>query len=173
MVYFKSNKKMTLPKIVQSKTKIRFQDCDPFNHLNNGKYIDYFMNHREDELIANYDIDIYKMAKLEGKSWVSSSNQIMYLRPALLMETVIIESQLIYFDDSSLKAEMRMYNEDKTQLKSVIWCGFVHYNLLSQKREIHSKDKMELFEKIHNPLSSLTFEERLSTLKNNQFIKSV
>ncbi|MFC0604498.1 acyl-CoA thioesterase [Winogradskyella pulchriflava] len=156
---------MNLPKVVESKAKIRFQDCDPFNHLNNGKYIDYFMNHREDELIKNYNVDIYKMAKLQGKSWVSNSNQIAYLRPALLMETVILESQLIYFDDSNIKAEMRMYNEDKTQLKSIIWCGFTHYNLLTQKRETHSEDIMSLFNNINNPIPESSFEERIMTIK--------
>ena len=89
-----------LPKVVESKAKIRFQDCDPFNHLNNGSYINYFMNHREDQLIEHYNIDVYNMAKAEGKSWVSNSNQIAYLRPALLMETVVIESQLIHFNKS-------------------------------------------------------------------------
>ncbi|WP_296386973.1 acyl-CoA thioesterase [Winogradskyella sp.] len=155
---------MNLPKVVESQTKIRFQDCDPFNHLNNGKYTDYFMNHREDELIRNYDIDIYKMAKQLGKSWVSSSNQIAYLKPAFLMETVTIESQLIYFDNSNLKAEMRMYNENKTQLKAIIWCSFVHYNLVTQKRDTHSEEMMSLFNDILNPLTANIFEERLKTM---------
>lgn len=154
-----------LPKTLSSKAKIRFQDCDPFNHLNNGSYINYFMNHREDELIKNYDIDVYKMAKKLGKSWVSSSNQIAYLKPALLMETVIIESQLIKYSDTALLAEMCMYNENKTQLKSIIWCGFVHFNLLSQKRESHTEDLMTLFKNIHSPVSAITFEERTSQLK--------
>jgi len=156
---------MILPKIVQSTAKIRFQDCDPFNHLNNGKYIDYFMNHREDELINKYNIDIYKMAKLEGKSWVSSTNQIAYLKPALLMETVIIESQLMFFDDSSLRAEMRMYNKDKSHLKAIIWCGFVHFNLITQKRHAHTEDMMNLFKKINHPLQVNSFEERVSSLR--------
>lgn len=168
MVYSKIKQKMNLPKIVESQAKIRFQDCDPFNHLNNGKYTDYFMNHREDELITNYDIDIYKMAKLIGRSWVSSSNQIAYLKPALLMETVTIESQLINFDDSNLKAEMRMYNEDKSHLKAIIWCGFAHFNLLKQKRETHSEDMMQLFSDIVNPVRALTFEERLLQIKSKK-----
>ena len=159
---------MDLPKTVESKTKIRFQDCDPFNHLNNGKYTDYFMNHREDELINNYDIDIYKMARQTGRSWVSSSNQIVYLKPALLMETVTIESQLIYFDTTNLKAEMRMYNEDKTQLKSIIWCSFVHFDLLNQRRANHSDDMMQLFNAILNPINALTFEERITQLKTQK-----
>jgi acyl-CoA thioester hydrolase len=159
---------MNLPKTVESKAKIRFQDCDPFNHLNNGKYIDYFMNHREDELISNYNIDIYKMAKLEGKSWVSSSNQIAYLKPAFLMETVTIESQLIYFDHSNLRAEMRMYNEDKSHLKAIIWCGFTHYNLMTQRREKHSEAMMTLFNNINNPLQVKAFEERIMEIKKSK-----
>ncbi|WP_299122420.1 acyl-CoA thioesterase [uncultured Winogradskyella sp.] len=155
---------MTLPKTVESRAKIRFQDCDPFNHLNNGKYIDYFMNHREDELIKNYDIDVYKMAKTQGKSWVSSSNQIAYLKPAFLMETITIESQLIYFDESNLRAEMRMYNEDKSQLKAIIWCGFTHYNLINQRRERHSEDMMTLFNTIYNPMQTNIFEERIKEI---------
>ena len=115
-----------LSKLVESKTKIRFQDCDPFNHLNNGSYINYFMNHREDQLIEHYNIDIYKLAQTEGKSWISNSNQIAYLKPALLMETIVIESQLIFYSNSNLLVEMRMLNEDRSHLKSVIWCGFTH-----------------------------------------------
>ncbi|PWH81977.1 acyl-CoA thioesterase [Algibacter marinivivus] len=156
-----------LPKVLETKAKIRFQDCDPFNHLNNGNYINYFMNHREDALIEHYSLDIYKKAKLEGKSWVSSSNQIAYIKPALLMETVIIESQLIRFDDKNLLVEMRMFNKDKSHLKSIIWCGFAHFNLLNQKREIHNEKLMELFESVNKPVNSKSFEDRLYQLKPN------
>ncbi|WP_034040049.1 acyl-CoA thioesterase [Wocania ichthyoenteri] len=151
--------------VLESKTKIRFQDCDPFNHLNNGSYINYFMNHREDALIEHYNIDIYKMAKTLGKSWVSSSNQIAYLKPAFLMETVVIESQLIKYTDSELYVEMRMYNESKSHLKAVIWCGFVHYNLLKQQRETHSKELMQLFDNVNNPVLLDSFEARINQLK--------
>ncbi len=154
-----------LLKVLQSKTKIRFQDCDPFNHLNNGSYINYFMNHREDVLAEHYDIDIFKIAKLRGKGWVSSSNQIAYLKPAFLMETVVLESQLIHYTNSELHVEMRMYNEDKSHLKAIIWCGFVHFDLLKQKRDIHTEDLMQLFENIYNPMNVKTFEERLNQLK--------
>ena len=138
----------TLPKTLESKAKIRFQDCDPFNHLNNGKYIDYFINHREDELIKSYDLDIYKMAQSEGKSWVTGSNQIAYLRPALLMETVVIESQLIYYDNSNLKAEMRMYNQDKSQLKAILWGTFVYYNFKTKKAIIYNTAQMYRWDRI-------------------------
>lgn len=160
---------MTLPKILTSTTTIRFQDCDPFNHLNNGNYINYFINHREDRLSEDYDIDIYKMARELGKSWVSGSNQIVYLRPALTMEKVFIESQLIQYTDSELHVEMRMYNLDRTELKSVIWSSFVHFDLLKQKRTYHNSDLMELFENILLPLDETVFEERIKNIKAKMY----
>jgi len=160
---------MELPKTLTSKAVIRFQDCDPFNHLNNGNYINYFMNHREDKLVDDYKIDVYKMAKKQGKSWVSGSNQIAYLRPALTMETVYIESQLIRYTDSELYVEMRMYNENKTELKSVIWSSFVHFNLLKQRRDFHNGSLMDLFENVHSPLDTNIFEERIKNIKTKVY----
>lgn len=160
---------MTLPKLLTSTTTIRFQDCDPFNHLNNGNYINYFINHREDRLSEDYDIDIYRMAKEIGKSWVSGSNQIAYLRPALTMEKVHIESQLIQYTDSELLVEMRMYNLEKTELKSVIWSSFVHFDLLKQRRTYHNADLMELFESVLSPLEETVFEERIKRIKAKMY----
>ena len=74
-----------LEKILKSKAIIRFQDCDPFNHLNNAAYLNYFTNAREDQIKNYYDIDIYAMAKESGISWVVGSNQIAYINPAFLM----------------------------------------------------------------------------------------
>lgn len=157
-----------LPKILESKTKIRFQDCDPFNHLNNAAYLNYFNNAREDQLIENYNIDIYNMARKEGKSWVVGSNQIAYLRPAFLMEEVTIQSQLLKYDDSNLSVELTMYNSDKTEIKAVMWANFVHFNLLEQKREEHSEELLKLFESVVNPVDESTFESRLLAFKKQR-----
>lgn len=161
-----------LPKILETSTKVRFQDCDPFNHLNNASYINYFMNHREDALIDNYDIDIYKMAKTIGKSWVSSKTQIAYLKPAFLNESVVLESQLIQYGDTELIVEMRMLNENKTQLKAIVWCSFVHFNLIEQKRDNHSKELMSLFNSVRKTVEAKAFDERLNQLKTNTLSKN-
>lgn len=158
----------SLPKLLESKVKIRFQDCDPFNHLNNASYINYFINAREDQILEHYEIDIYKMAKKLGKSWVVGSNQIAYLNPAFLMEEVIITSRLINFTDSHLQVELTMWNNDKTQIKALMWSSFVHFNLLEQKREIHTKELMELFSSVHNPIENNQFEERALLFKKQR-----
>ncbi len=154
-----------LPKILESKAKIRFQHCDPFNHLNNAEYINYMINAREDQIISYYDLDLFKMAQTQGISWVVGSNQIAYLRPALLMEDVIIDSQLISFSENELHVEIRMWNHNKTELKAVMWSSFVHFNLLKQKRWNHVPELMELFNSVLNPLEVNTFNQRILQLK--------
>lgn len=154
-----------MKQILETKTKVRFQDCDPFNHLNNAKYLDYFMNAREDQLLEHYSIDIFKIAKNEFKSWVVTSNQIAYLKPTFTMEIIVIESQLIEYTDKSLKVEMRMYNDDKTELKSLYWVNFVHFDLKIQRPTVHSEELMQLFETVITNVNTHNFDERIFSIR--------
>ena len=155
----------TGPNVLESKATIRFQDCDPFNHLNNAEYLNYLINAREDQLIENYGIDIYEMGRTQGKSWVVGTTQIAYLKPAFVMEKVIIQSQLLRYTESEIWVELRMLDKSKTEIKAVMWSSFVHFNFLSQKREIHSEGFMELFESVLNPTEQSNFQERATALK--------
>lgn len=161
-----------MEKMPESKVLIRFPDCDPFNHLNNSRYIDYFINAREDHLWQHYQLNIYAYGKQHGKSWVVGQNQIAYLKPAMLMETVVIQSTVLELTDTDILVEMMMWNKDKTQLKSVLWSRFVHFNLATQKRDMHSKELMEYFMPLVNPLNEkMDFEQRVGQLRN-QFGRS-
>ena len=154
-----------MKKVLESTAKIRFQDCDPFNHLNNSKYLDYFINAREDQVLDHYNIDIFKMIRTEYKGWVVMSNQIAYFKPAITMENVVIESQVIAFNDKQLKIELRMYNHNKTELKSFAWTNFMHFDLQTQKSTNHSEQLMSLFTNVNNPVGSVNFEERMQNIK--------
>lgn len=156
---------MELPKILESKTKVRFQDCDPFNHLNNGAYFNYLINAREDQILEYYNLDIYKHGRKTGRNWVVGSNQIAYLKPANLMETVTIESQLIRYSNKNLVVEIRMLNEDKTELKAVLWSSFVYFNLRSLTSDKHPEDLLELFENVVLPIEQNSFEERIQSFR--------
>ncbi len=145
----------------RSKKVIRFQDCDPFNHLNNARYIDYFINTREDQLVEHYNLDVFGEMKTSGKSWVVTSNQISYIKPARTMETVLIDSQLVHFDDHRLKVEMRMWNELETELKAIIWMTFTHVNVLQSTIEKHADELNMLFEEILVPVSEVSFDDRV------------
>ncbi|OXB03682.1 acyl-CoA thioesterase [Flavobacterium pectinovorum] len=156
-----------MEKILKTKRKVRFQDCDPFNHLNNSKYLEYFINEREDQIAENYDLDIFEYMKTTGLSWVVASNQISYLKPAFTMEMVLIESQLIQYTDNLLLVEMKMWNENETELKAILWIKFIQYNIQTKKAASHSEDLMKLFESVVLPVDQSVFENRyLEIIKN-------
>lgn len=152
-------------KIIESQTKIRFPDCDPFNHLNNSRYIDYMINAREDQVLEHYGFDIYRMALEKGLSWVVTQNQIAYFAPAVLMETVTIQTQLIFCDSKTLTVEAKMWNDDKTQLKAVFWCTFMHYDLIHKKSVPHAEELMAFFKGIEARIEDARFEDRIKNLR--------
>lgn len=151
------------PKILSSTAIIRFQDCDPYSHLNNGRYLDYFMNAREDQVWKEYDFNIYEYSHKTGLGWVVTQNQIAYLRPATLMEEVIFESQIIESRPKFLQIEMRMYDKER-KLKSLLWVQFVHVDIRKAKAEAHSAELQELFDKLCVPLEEKDFNVRLKQL---------
>lgn len=153
-----------MEKVLKSKKKIRFQDCDPFNHLNNAKYLDYFINTREDQIAEHYGLDVFEQLQTTGLSWVVLSNQINYIRPAHTMETVTIETQLIQHTDKVLLVELKMWNEDETELKAILWTKFIHFNTKEKKIATHSPALMTLFEKVTLPVEQAVFEERMLAL---------
>ena len=157
----------TISKLWESKALIRFSDCDPFNHLNNARYIDYFINAREDHLLAYINFSIYHFAAEFGLGWVVSKNQIAYLKPAFLMETVIIDSTLLQLGATDLLVEMKMWNERKDKLKSVFWMHLVHINIKTQKPENHSQNLLDTFRPFENTIDeNISFDERVNELRS-------
>ena len=163
---------ITLEKEVESQTLVRFPDCDPFNHLNNSRYIDYIINAREDQLLKYYDIDIHKMVKETGLTWVVAQNNISYIVPAEIMETVTIQTRLLSYNEKTLLLEALMWDKDKTIIKAVMWSKQAHYNLHTKRSHQHSDEFMEFFKSIHYPLpDNLSFDERVKSLEQQNLIK--
>jgi YbgC/YbaW family acyl-CoA thioester hydrolase len=155
-----------LNKVWETKHAIRFPDCDPFNHLNNSRYIDYFINAREDHLQEFHHFNIYEMLREQGLSWVIGKNEIVYIRPALLMETVVIQSTILKIDDRMILVEMSMWDEQKTVIKAVLWTTFVYYNLKTQRPEKHGAEFLNKFQPYENPLPEpLNIDERAKQLR--------
>lgn len=145
--------------------KIRFSDCDPFNHLNNSAYIDYLLNAREDHLKEFHDLAMPELYK-KGSGWIVNRHEIVYLAPANYAEMVCIQSALVKFSDDSLLVEMAMWDESRKQLKALLWTKFIHINTQTGKREHHP----EWFKEIAMPLEDkalapcLSLNERLSSI---------
>src|SRR5690349_21853557 len=116
--------------------KIRFSDCDLFGHLNNARYIDYFLNAREDHLKDNYDLEL-KNFYSQNLAWVVASHEILYRRPALYSERVFISSTLVKIAGDIIQVEMLMMDEKQAHLKAILWTTFIPVNAKTGKRETH------------------------------------
>ena len=141
-----------LPALVkepQSVVVARFQDCDPFGHLNNARYIDYFLNARQDHLSTYYDFRTYEPGM--QASWVVRTTQIAYLRPVAAMEEVLIRTRLIEFAETSLLVEGLMLDKQGRSLKSLIWFDFVYISLASARPVKHTEELVQRFESVVVP----------------------
>ncbi len=106
--------------------RIRFDDCDPFGHLNNISYQRYFLRAREDHVLDFYDFDLFRHMALNKTGWVVTSFQIRYLAPALMNELVVIESALVHYDAASLWVEAIMYDQKRERIKALAWMQFAY-----------------------------------------------
>lgn len=153
-------------KILESKVRVQYQDCDPFNHLSNSKYIDYIIAARTEQLLENYNFNTAEIAQEQGINWVVAQTQISYLYPARWLEKVTIGTKLITFSESSLLIEGYMWNEKKTHIKAIMWAKLVHFNIKTQRSLKHSEQLLNFFTQIHSPLeNNSSFEERIKALK--------
>lgn len=158
------------PKVFASDCYIRFPDCDPFNHLNNARYLDYFINAREDQVMQHLGINFYEQAAQTGRSWVVYQNQIAYLQPALLMERVHIQSTILEMNASDILVEFRMYDAAHTNLKALLWTRFVHYDLKLGKRVAHAADVSAMYQPLVNPLPvPCSFDDRVKALRGQPY----
>jgi len=167
-IFHKHNKTMeNLKNIISSTTKVRFQDCDPFNHLNNGEYIDYMMNAREDQIQDHYGLNLFELANKDGIGWVVATNQISYIQSATIMEELLLDSQLVGFSSKHLDVEIRMWDKNQTQLKAFMWTKFVHVNIRNQQVGKHPQHLMDLFQAVVLPVKETAFDERNQFLRTN------
>lgn len=158
----------TLPKYLESTALIRFEDCDPFGHLNNGRYTDYFLNAREDQLRENYKLDIYRHMQAAGKAWVVATNQMAYLREARLMEKVTIRTCLRWFTDTDILMEALMLDKRTESIKSVAWMRFSYIDVKNGRKTPHEDHLQELFGQVAvlgKGKDALMFEERVKELR--------
>ena len=154
-----------LPKILSSTTVIRFQDCDPYKHLNNTKYLEYFINAREDQVLEAYDLDIYNVAVTQGIGWVTAQNQIAYIRAAVMKEKVEITSKIIQFAPRAMTVEFQMLSAQTSELKAFMWSKFVHVDMRTSKSIHHNEYFMSMFSKLAVSVGTDTFEDRVKTIR--------
>lgn len=144
---------------------VLFSDCDLFGHLNNARYIDYFLNAREQHLADEYQFNLAESYR-QGTGWVVGGHQISYVRPAAYNEKIVISTRLIKATAGILVVEMQMTNERQSQLKAFAWTSFVPVNIRTGRKEPHSDTFMDFALSVLDTDCDLSggYEQRMSEL---------
>jgi acyl-CoA thioester hydrolase len=140
-----------MPKLIQTPEttyRVHFQDCDMLGHLNNARYLDYFLNAREDHTTEHYQLNMGEIAREQKAGWVITKHHISYLKPARQGVRVRILSQLIHFDNSNLVLEMQMRSEDGLRLLALLWSEMAFVSMPAGTRTDHSNAMMDLLEQL-------------------------
>lgn len=128
---------------------IRFNDCDLFGHLNNARYIDYFLNAREDHLKQYHNLNLSDYYK-KDIAWVVGGHEIAYLRPAIYNEEVLIQSTLLEVDPEFLLVETQMLNITQSHLKAIMRTKFVPINTKTGRKSPHELEFLDWAKTIEN-----------------------
>ena len=158
-----------LKKELESTAFISFGDCDPFRHLNNARYIDYFLVAREQQLLANYNFSLAEWGA-KGKGWFITQNQVAYIKPARYAETVTIISRILTFTDYDLLLEMIMWDKKRTNIKAIFWSRLSHIDLIEGKKLQHDDELKKLFSAVcysEPEIELRNFDGRVEEIKSS------
>jgi acyl-CoA thioester hydrolase len=161
---FQRDPNRTYPVETESRVIIRFQDCDPLQHLNNA----------EDQVAKLYGFNPGQLFQEYKTSWVVYQHQIAYVRPALVSEWVRIMSRIIFFNEDTTITEYYMTDDRKQQLKNVLWVTSKYIDVQTGKRISHHPAVMDLLDAIkvpHFDLEKTTFNERIREVKRGLNVK--
>lgn len=159
----------SFPVEAETRVIIRFQDCDPLQHLNNSKYFDYFFNAREDQVSKLHGFSFEAMFRELNTSWVVYQHQIAYVRPARISEWVRITSRIIHVEADTIVTEYFMTNDERTELKTLLWVTSKHISVPTGQRIPHAPKLKEYLERICLPgveFSKLEFNARIKEIKS-------
>ena len=140
-----------MPKLIQTPETthyIYFQDCDMLGHLNNARYLDYFLNAREDHTTTHYALNMGELAREQNAAWVITKHHLSYLKPARQGAQVRICSQLIHFDNSNLVLEMQMRSADGLRLLALLWSEMAYVSMPAGTRTDHANVMMDLLDEL-------------------------
>lgn len=137
------------PNQPESDVLIRFPDCDPFGHLNNGRYLTYFVNTREDHVLSTYGFDIYRHSQQARRNWLVRGANVAYLHPVKMNQLIKIRTRLVDVGNARLKVEGLMHADG--MLHAISWVDLTYVNLDTGRVARHEEKLQELFDNIVLP----------------------
>jgi acyl-CoA thioester hydrolase len=152
----------------ETQHRVHFQDCDMLGHLNNARYLDYFLNAREDQVAEHYALNMGELAQQQKAAWVVTKHHLSYLKPARQGATVRIRTQIIHFDNSNMVVEMQMRSADGHRLLALLWSELTFVQVPAGTRLDHGDKLMDMLDELDVPSIDYDpdgFDERVKTVR--------
>lgn len=152
----------------ETQHRVHFQDCDMLGHLNNARYLDYFLNAREDQVAEHYALNMGELAQQQKAAWVVTKHHLSYLKPARQGVTVRIRTQIIHFDNSNMVVEMQMRSADGHRLLALLWSELTFVQVPAGTRLDHSDALMDMLDELDVPSIDYDpdgFDDRVKTVR--------
>ncbi|WP_143961538.1 acyl-CoA thioesterase [Litoribacter populi] len=164
---FEYNPEKHYPKETESRVVIRFQDCDPLQHLNNAKYFDYFFNAREDQVPKLYGVEMIDFIKKYKAAWVVYNHNISYVRPAKVGEWVRIMTRILWYDHNTVLVEYYMTDDSRKELKTVLWTTLKYVTIKEGKLTSHDGAVVDYLKATSENLdiSEMELKQRVKAIK--------
>ncbi|MCH7415570.1 acyl-CoA thioesterase [Belliella sp. R4-6] len=164
---FELNPDKHYPKETESRVVIRFQDCDPLQHLNNAKYFDYFFNAREDQVPKLYGVEMIDFIQKYKSAWVVYNHNIAYVKPAKVGEWVRIMSRVLWYNQNTVVVEYYMTDDNKNELKTVLWTTMRYVTIKDGVSTDHAGSVADFLKATSENLeiSNMSIAERVKFLK--------
>ncbi|MCC5936568.1 MAG: acyl-CoA thioesterase [Lunatimonas sp.] len=157
------------PKETESRVVIRFQDCDPLQHLNNAKYFDYFFNAREDQVPKLYGVEMIDFIRKYKAAWVIYNHNISYIRPAKVGEWVRIMSRVVWYDHQTVVVEYYMTDDSKEELKTLMWTTMRYVTMVDGRSTPHEGAVADFLKAVVDPIEygQISIKERIREIKQH------
>ncbi|MFC4874417.1 acyl-CoA thioesterase [Negadavirga shengliensis] len=157
------------PTETESRVVIRFQDCDPLQHLNNAKYFDYFFNAREDQVPKLYGVEMIDFIRKYHAAWVVYNHNISYIRPAMVGEWVRIMSRVIWHDHHSVLVEYYMTDDSKEELKTLLWTTMRYVSIKDGKSTDHGGAVVDFLMAVSDnvDISKISIKDRIREIRSH------
>jgi len=159
------------PKETESRIVIRFQDCDPLQHLNNAKYFDYYFNAREDQVPKLYGVEMMDFIRKYKSAWVVYNHNISYVKPAKVGEWVRIMSRVLWHNDNTAVIEYYMTDDAKKELKNLMWTTLKYVTIAEGRLTDHQGAVADYLRatSMQLDISEMTITQRVKVIKGNLF----
>src|SRR5690349_19460007 len=115
-------------------TYVRLTDADSFGHLSAARYLDYFIDARDQHMERAYGVDLLRHKDERGESWLVQENRIAYLHQARVKEKLLLRSRLIGFGERETFVESLMLDGGARHLYSLAWTRFAYTNVTNGRR---------------------------------------